>query len=163
MRSRSQTAGRPSRRATRQATRESAYAEFVTARHAPLRRLAYAVSGDWGRAEEILQGALTQLYVAWPRLERDGTEEAFVRRRIVRAKVRPDAESADVGGSPRDPLLEALLGLPPKQRKVVLLRDWVGLSDEEAADELGITVGSVRAHAARATGWRPADVAQETR
>ena len=68
--------------------RGQGYVEFVTARQTHLRRIAYAISGDWHQADDLLQTALTKLYVAWPRLERRGTEEAYVRRIIVRASDR---------------------------------------------------------------------------
>ena len=35
----------------------------------------------------LLQTALVKLYVAWPRLSRDGREEAYVRQIIVRANI----------------------------------------------------------------------------
>jgi DNA-directed RNA polymerase specialized sigma24 family protein len=131
----------------RSEAREAAYVEFVTARQAHLRRIAYAVCGDWTRADEILHDALTRLYVAWPRLQRDGSEEAYVRRRIMRT-------NADRGGPPaadpaRPPLVEALLTLPAKQRKAVLLHDWLGLSVEETAEELGTSAAGVRAQCER--------------
>ena len=43
--------------------------------------------GDWHRAEDLLQTALVKLYVAWPRLHRDGREEAYARQIIVRANI----------------------------------------------------------------------------
>jgi len=64
--------------------RDAAYTEFVRARQTHLRRIAYAVCGDWHRADDLLQIALVKLYVAWPRLHRDGREEAYVRTMIVR-------------------------------------------------------------------------------
>lgn len=126
---------------------EAAYAEFVTARQTHLRRIAYAVSGDWSQADEILQAALTRLYAAWPRLQREGTEDAFVRRFIVRANVDGARTVADPD---RSALFEALQGLPARQRKAVLLRHWLGLSVEETADDLGISAAGVRTHTARA-------------
>ena len=127
---------------------EAAYVEYVTARQTHLRRIAYAVSGDWLRADEMLHAALTKLYVAWPRLERDGIEDAFVRRLLVRADAGGD------GAEPRDaewtPLFAALQSLPAKQRKVVLLRHWLGLSVEETAEDLGMSAAGVRSQTARA-------------
>jgi DNA-directed RNA polymerase specialized sigma24 family protein len=48
--------------------REQAYVEFVTARQTHLRRIAYSICGDWHQADDLLQTALTKLYVAWPRV-----------------------------------------------------------------------------------------------
>jgi RNA polymerase sigma-70 factor (sigma-E family) len=135
--------------------REQAYVEFVTARQTHLRRIAYAICGDWDRADDLLQAALVKLYVAWPRVQRLGSEDAFVRRIIVRANVdehrgsgRHQIPGAEGHGGAT--LFEALQALPAVQRKTVVLRHWLGLSVEETAEELGISPGSVRSHASRA-------------
>jgi DNA-directed RNA polymerase specialized sigma24 family protein len=146
-------------RSRSEAKREAAYVEFVTARRDHLRRIAYLMCGDWAQADEILGRALTRLYVAWPRLERDGTEDAYVQRLVVRAEARP----TDSSHPRREPVVVALMSLPPSQRRVVVLRHGLGLSDGEIAEVLGISVGSVRTEARRAQGSLPADMAQEVR
>jgi DNA-directed RNA polymerase specialized sigma24 family protein len=127
---------------------EAAYVEFVTARQTHLRRIAYAVCGDWQRADEMLQAALTKLYVAWPRQQREGTEDVFVRRLLVRANV--DERRSTPSEDGRSPLFAALQALPAKQRKAVLLQHWLGLSVEETAEDLGTTPASVRSQTERA-------------
>ena len=67
--------------------RDAAYTDFVRARRTHLRRIAYAICGDWHRADDLVQTALVKLYVAWPRVRRDGREEAYVRTIIVRADI----------------------------------------------------------------------------
>lgn len=146
--------------------RDAAFTEFVAARQGHLRRIAYAICGDWHRAEDLLQIALTKAYVAWPRIRRDGGEEAYVRQIIVRANIdehrRPwrrehpgldsVAERAAPGGLPpeeRSALFEALQALPTMQRKTVVLRHWLGLSVEETATELAISTGTVKSHSSR--------------
>ncbi|QBR93226.1 SigE family RNA polymerase sigma factor [Nocardioides euryhalodurans] len=147
-------------------TRDAEYVAFVTARQAHLRRVAYAVCGDWHRAEDVLQTALTKLYVAWPRLHRDGREEAYVRQIIVRANLdevrrpwrRREVSGLDGHDGPgrtglpvevRSELFEALQRLPEMQRKVVVLRHWLGLSVEETAGDLRISTGTVKSHSHR--------------
>ena len=135
--------------------REQAYVEFVTARQTHLRWIAYAICGDWDRADDLLQVALVKLYVAWPRVQRLGSEDAFVRRIIVRANVDEHRgsgrhQSPGAEGHGGATLFEALQALPAVQRKTVVLRHWLGLSVEETAEELGISPGSVRSHASRA-------------
>ncbi len=71
----------------RTAERDAAFTEFVLARQTHLRRIAYTICGDWNQAEDLLQTALAKLYAAWPRLRRDGREEAYVRQIIVRANI----------------------------------------------------------------------------
>ncbi len=145
--------------------RDREYVDFVTARQAHLRRIAYAVCGDWHRADDLLQTALTKLYVAWPRLRRDGREEAYVRQIIVRANIdehrKPSRrERAGLDGhdeaareglpvEERSALFEALQALPVMQRKTVVLRHWLGLSVEETAFELRIATGTVKSHTSR--------------
>ena len=145
---------------------EEEYVAFVAARQQHLRRIAYAICGDWHRADDLLQTALTKLYLAWPRLYRDGREEAYVRTILVRADIdehrrpwrreRPTDAPPDrpapalLGFEERSTLLDAIRLLPDMQRRTVLLRHWLGLSVEETAAELGISEGTVKSHTSRA-------------
>jgi len=145
--------------------RDSSYTAFVAARRTHLRRVAYAVCGDWHQADDLLQNALVKLYVAWPRVHRDGREEAYARRIIVRANIdetrrpwrreSPGLEGYDAAAreplpvEDRSVLFEALQALPIMQRKTVLLRHWLGLTIEETAAELGISTGTVKSHSSR--------------
>ncbi len=144
---------------------DAAFSEFVAARQGHLRRIAYALCGDWHRAEDLLQTALTKLYVAWPRIRHDGSEEAYVRQIMVRANIdesrrpwrreRPSDVLPDVpveDGTQveeRSALFDALQDLPEQQRKVVVLRHWLGLSVRETAAELRISEGTVKSHSSR--------------
>jgi RNA polymerase sigma factor (sigma-70 family) len=47
----------------------------------------------------------------------------------------------------RDALVAELASLPPKQRAVLVLRYYEGLTDAEIADALGCRGGTVRAYA----------------
>jgi RNA polymerase sigma-70 factor (sigma-E family) len=150
--------------------REAAYVEFVTARETHLRRIAYAVCGDWDLADDLLQTALTRLYVAWPRVRHLGTEDAYVRRIIVRAHVdehrrprRHHGSPGDQDATERTPLFDALQALPAMQRKTVVLRHWLGLSVEETAEEIGISTASVRGHSSRALAALPGLPSREAR
>jgi RNA polymerase sigma-70 factor (sigma-E family) len=145
---------------------DAAFVDYVASRQAHLRRIAYAVCGDWHRADDLLQTALTKLYVAWPRLHREASPDAYVRRIIVRSNIdearrpwrreRPGLAGHDgpaAAGLPveeRSALFEALQRLPEMQRKVVVLRHWLGLNVEETAGELGISAGTVKSHSSRA-------------
>jgi hypothetical protein len=51
----------------RRADRDAAFIEFVLARQTHLRRIAYAICGDWHQPDDLLQTALVKLYAAWPR------------------------------------------------------------------------------------------------
>jgi RNA polymerase sigma-70 factor (sigma-E family) len=137
----------------------------VTARQTHLRRVAYAICGDWHRAEDLLQTAFVKLYVAWPRLRDPAAAESYARRILVRANVdetrrpwrrestgldgldHPAPQETDV--EERSALVDALQQLPVMQRKVVVLRHMLDLSVAQTADELGIGEGTVKSHTAR--------------
>ncbi len=50
----------------------------------------------------------------------------------------------------RDEVIRALTALTPTQRTVIVLRHYLGRSDEEIAVELGCSAATVRSHASRA-------------
>ena len=148
---------------------DASYVEFVTARQDRLRRIAYAVCGDADRAEDVLQESLVKLYLAWSRVRKEGREEAYARRIIVRADLddrrrpwrrrRVLTSEGDLARVParralptedRSALFDALQQLPPMQRRTVVLRHWLGLSVEETAAELGVGTGTVKSHSSRA-------------
>ncbi|MFC6287335.1 SigE family RNA polymerase sigma factor [Nocardioides sp. GCM10027113] len=145
--------------------RDTEFTAFVEARQAHLRRVAFALCGDWHLADDLLQTALTKLYVAWPRIRERGREEAYVRQIIVRARIdetrrpwrreRSGLEGVETPAredrpvEERSALFDALQVLPEMQRKVVVLRHWLDLSVAETAAELGISQGTVKSHNAR--------------
>ncbi len=146
--------------------RDAGFSEFVASRQGHLRRVAYLLCGDWHQADDLLQTALAKAYVAWPRIERDGREEAYVRQIMVRANIdehrRPwrrreqsglEGHDAEIAKGPgyeeRAALLDALADLGPMVRRAVVLRYWVGLSVTETAAELGVAEGTVKGYCAR--------------
>ena len=146
--------------------RRSEFADYALARRPALRRLAYALCGDWHAADDIVQSALARAYVAWPRIRRGGTEDAYVRRTITRLCIdesrrpwrreRPGLEGFDHSARPgldpgdRHDLITALMRLPEMQRRTVVLRHWWGLSVAETAHDLHISEGTVKSHTSRA-------------
>ena len=64
----------------------------------------------------------------------------------------PERGVSDATGShdERLALIAALQRLGPRQRAVVVLRYWVGLTETEAAVTLGCSVGTVKSQASRA-------------
>jgi RNA polymerase sigma-70 factor (sigma-E family) len=142
------------------------FESYVAARRVHLRRTAYLLCGDWDRAEDIVQDALTRLYVHWRRASRADSVDAYVRRTLVNAflteRRRPwrreratdrvpetaYADSATAGGE-RDRLRRALAELGASQRAVVVLRYWDDLSVEQTAAALGCSTGNVKSQSAR--------------
>lgn len=142
---------------------DEAFTAFVAARRPHLVRVAYALCGDWHRADDLVQTSLLKLYAAWRRVE-PGSEEAYVRTIMVRAHIdqtrRPWWKRERSGDLPERPgpagqveerseLFEALQALPEMQRKVVVLRHWLQLSVAETARELRISEGTVKSHSSR--------------
>jgi RNA polymerase sigma-70 factor (sigma-E family) len=142
------------------------FESYVVARRPSLRRTAYLLTGDWDRAEDVVQDALTNLYVHWRRASRASNVDAYVRRTLVNAYLSerrrpwrreritepvPEREYADptAVSDERQALLRALDELAPGQRAVVVLRYWDDLSVEETAALLGTTAGNVKSQASR--------------
>lgn len=146
--------------------RRSDFSEYAAARRPALVRLAYTLTGDWHLADDVVQTALSRLYVAWPRVRRAGAEDAYVRQTILRASIdesrrpwrreRAGLEGFDhpaaAGLDPvdRQDLVAALMQLPEMQRRTVVLRHWWGLSVAETARDLRISEGTVKSHTSRA-------------
>jgi len=145
---------------------EDGFAEFARARWGRLVRLAYSLTLDVGRAEDLVQESLAKLWFQWPKV-RDGAPEAYVRRTIVNGAIsasrrrwkgeEPSGELPDLAepwaGSDavddRDLLRRQLAALSVLQRAVVVLRYAEDLSERQVADLLGISTGSVKTHAFR--------------
>jgi RNA polymerase sigma-70 factor (sigma-E family) len=147
--------------------RESEFSEFVAGAQRRLLHFADLLTGDHARAEDLVQDALVKAYVAWPRI-RAGGAEAYVRKCVVNGRAdwwrrrssreQPTAERAEAA-SPADSagqvdqrlvVLAALATLTDRERAVIALRYYLGLSEAETATDLDIAVGTVKSTAARA-------------
>ena len=70
------------------ARRDDDFVAFVDARSAALLRTARLLTaGDQHAAEDLVQTALEKAYVAWPRIQRKGAQEAYVRSIMTRAAI----------------------------------------------------------------------------
>jgi RNA polymerase sigma-70 factor (sigma-E family) len=149
----------------RGSVRDAEFSEYVAGRRAQLRRTAYLLCGDSHRAEDLVQTALMKVYVAWPRIRKDGNVDAYTRRVMVHAHIddtrRPwrrervgvgehDVEAADPATEDHDLLRAALAGLPARQRAAVVLRHYWGLSVKETAADLGCSTGTVKSQTSHA-------------
>ncbi|MFF0343902.1 SigE family RNA polymerase sigma factor [Kribbella sp. NPDC004875] len=148
------------------ASRDEEFSAYVVQRRTQLRRIAYLLCGDVHQAEDLVQTALMKLYVAWHRVQRGGNVDAYTRRILVNSGIdesrrpwrREDAgldgldPQADEGMAPEDrrALLEALATLPIGQRRVVVLRFFLGLTIEETAADLNCGAGTVKSQSSRA-------------
>ncbi len=155
-----QPADRPNDRADHRADHRADFAAYVAARRPALLRTAYLlVGGNTADAEDLVQTALVKAVPAWRRIR--GHPDAYVRRilvneatsrwrrrrwREVSTAVPPDrAAPAEHEADPD--LRRALAALAPRQRAVVVLRYYEDLSEQQIADLLGISVGTVKSQA----------------
>jgi RNA polymerase sigma-70 factor (sigma-E family) len=147
--------------------------EFVAARGQALQRFAYLLTSDWALAEDLLQTALARACPRWSRIESDNPE-AYVRKIMVntwsswwrrrwRAEVPtgvlPDSVGPDLytDADRRQAVRSALSKLPARQRAVVILRYHQDLSEQQIAQLLGISPGTVKSQAAKALARLRAD------
>jgi RNA polymerase sigma-70 factor (sigma-E family) len=145
--------------------RDRRFTEFVTARRAALVRVAaLLVSGDLAKAEDVVQTALTRLYLAWPRV-RPETLEPYARRCVVntatedhrslfrrREQVQaqlPDFAAVEAEYGNEAAVVALLATLPAGMRAAVVLRYIEGLSVAETADAMGCSEGNVKSQSAR--------------
>jgi RNA polymerase sigma-70 factor (sigma-E family) len=136
-------------------------------RHAlGLTRLAFVMLGDRHAAEDVVQDAFCGLYRAWDRLSENSNALGYLRvsvingcrsaarrnRRPLRAPAEPPAASAEDGvlvGEEQRAAVAALRRLPPRQREALVLRYFADLPEQEIAQAMGISRGTVKSTAAR--------------
>ncbi|GAA1836324.1 SigE family RNA polymerase sigma factor [Nocardioides hankookensis] len=140
-------------------SRDEEFGAYVAQRRPYLYASAWLLCGDPHRAEDLVQETLAKLYVAWPRVSRVENVDGYVRRMLVNGHIDdgrrpwrrerltaepPDAPAASDPYEDSDELWGALRALPAGQRRVVILRHYWGLSIQETANDLGVSVGTVK-------------------
>ncbi|WP_030454771.1 SigE family RNA polymerase sigma factor [Herbidospora cretacea] len=144
---------------------DAEFTDYVSARSPWLRQVAYLLSGDWHAADELVQVAVTRLYLNWSRVRAVENPDGYARTVLVNAYLaerrsswvrrviplggqgEPLAAEGDVDGALD--LRRALADLPPRQRAVLVLRYYCDLSVEETARTLRCSQGNVKSQAAR--------------
>ena len=150
---------------------DAEFRDFMHGRWPAMVRLAYALTGDQGHAEDVAQAAFARAYASWPKVRRTENPEGYVRRIVInenRNRFRKQRVTERLTDAPPEPgpgtgiadatsqydersaLMAALRRLGPRQRAVVVLRYWLGLTEAEAAAELNCSVGTVKSQASRA-------------
>lgn len=132
-------------------------------------RLAVLLVDDPATAEDVVQEAFAGLHRNWTGLRDEaaavgylrtavvnGSRSVLRRRRTAREYVPPhqanarSAESLAMLSAEHQAVVDALATLPPRQREVLVLRYYGGLSEAEIADATGISRGTVKSTASRA-------------
>lgn len=115
-------------------------------------RLAVAMVDSHAIAEDIVQNAFADVWLRWKRLRNPGgylrvcvvnhCRRELRRRQLLRRHVTAETEMAMPEARL---LLDAVRGLAPRRRAVVVLRYYEDMSEAQIADCLGIKEGTVRA------------------
>jgi len=137
---------------------------LVAERGSALLASAVLLTGSRAAGEDLLQAALERLMRSWGRVHED--RERYLRRTMYhlaidqwRSRRRrrevfiehepPGQRDATDVLDLRDALSQALAQLSPRQRAVLVLRYWEQLTETEAAEALGCSVGTVKSTASR--------------
>ena len=145
-------------------TKDQEFTAFVRDAGPYLYKTALFLAGDPHRAEELVQATFERSYRSWHKA-RVGEPRAYARRILLNLRIdgwrrtRHEVVSAAVpsgsiagpadGVAVRDEVMRALSLLPVAQRRVVVLRHLLDLTEEQTARELGIALGTVKSANAR--------------
>ncbi len=151
------------------------FEQFAASSSDALLRTAYLMVWDLAEAEDLTQETLLQVARRWRRVHRMSHPLAYARRVLInlavdgagrRSRRRQELEEssdrrlqerADESAAAdleriavRAELLSAIGRLPPRQRAVLVLRYFDDLSEAQAAEALGCSIGTVKSTASRA-------------
>ena len=148
--------------------RDVDFAAFFHATWPRLFRTALAIAGDAATAEDALQSAFAKAYASWSRVSGAEHPEAYVRRMVVNEILgwrrsgfwkseRPheDVDPGRLTGTEaavvdRLTLWQAVQRLPVRQRAVIVLRYYEDLTEQQIAEVLGCSRGTVKSQASAA-------------
>jgi RNA polymerase sigma-70 factor (sigma-E family) len=155
---------------------DRALTDLYAAHWQSLVRLGWLLVGDQQLAEETVQDAFVAMHSRWSALRNQELALAYLRRCVVNSSrsvlrhrkvedryLRAETSARTAHGTTEEPsaeeraiehasgaqLLVALRRLPRRQREVLTLRYYLDLSEAQIADALGVSAGSVKAHAHR--------------
>jgi RNA polymerase sigma-70 factor (sigma-E family) len=148
--------------------KDADFTAYFTARQPALMRTAYLLTGDQASAEDLVQESFAKLYLSWDKVRQRESIDGYVRRimvnelnsgwrrpwrrrEVVVSEVPESQTKIDAYDDGRAATLWSFVQtLPRRQRAVVVLRYYEGLSEAEIADALGISPGTVKSQASRA-------------
>ncbi|WP_308202905.1 SigE family RNA polymerase sigma factor [Crossiella sp. SN42] len=148
------------------ATVREDFGEFVRMSLPGLLRYGHALTGNPHDAADLVQSALEKIGSRWHTvLRQSDNPAAYVRRAMANThisfwrRVRKESLVADLPDVrsyvqadrlENEPLWQALRDLPPRQRAVIVLRYYEGLSEAEIAEALGVSKGTVKSQTSKA-------------
>ena len=145
----------------------------VVRAHLPgLLRYATILTGDEHTGADVVQDVLLRAHQRWARIALMERPDLYLRRMVTNEHlswrrrwhvrtIRPSSDevvAAHAGNhedhahnlTEHDAMWQRLAGLPPRQRTVLVLRYYEGLTDVEIARVLGTSSTTIRSHASRA-------------
>ena len=142
------------------------FEQFYASTSGRMRAIAFALTGDWADAEDLLQDAFGAAARKWAVVGVYDDPAAWVRRLLMNRSVsrwrrlRREATlvlrlgswtaEATPDSDPIDPTFwAAVRALPTQQARAITLYYLDDLSVEQVANELGCSVGSVKTHLSR--------------
>lgn len=146
---------------------EGDFDEFAAAAFTRLSALAGLLGHDAAAADDLVQHALMKTFLAWKRVHTDPL--AYARRIMVNRRIdvwrrqrreQPDDLTADPpspadhaeSAAAQDMIVRALKELTLRERQVVVLRYFEDLTGGQIADELNISLGTVKSTLNKALG-----------
>lgn len=149
----------------------TSFDEFVNASSSHLLRTACLLTWDDAEAEDLVQECLIQVARRWRRVQRMDLPLAYARRILVNlalagrpsqsrrqgelghesavSRAAPHADAISESLEARAELVDALARISPQQRAVLVLRYFEDLSEQQVADLLGCSIGTVKSSASR--------------
>lgn len=138
------------------------FAAFATAATPGLLRTAWLICGNASQAEDLVQSAMVKVYVRWGKL-RHSQPQAFARKCMLNAHIDnhrrgkrettvselPEQHHHDREPEDTDSVVRLLATLPTRERQVVVMRHYAGLSEAEVSNLLNISIGTVKSSGSR--------------
>lgn len=151
----------------------TSFTTFFEQRTEGLVSMAVLLAGSRESAEDLVQEVLLQVYRRWARFDSQEAALRYARTAVVnrsrsrwrrhyvaarkaplmavdaRYEQAPSAEATVMLAEQRRQILNAVAGLPRRQREVLVLRYWLDLSERQISDVLGVHAGTVKSAASR--------------
>lgn len=148
---------------------DAAFTAFVEQAQPRLSKVAVLLTGSRASGEDLLQEAFIRTYLKWGSVRPEGAY-SYTRRTLVNLNTdrwrRRHLEPlvGDVGDhhasvaaalayatvDQRDDIVHELAGLSDRERTIVVLRHYLDLTERQVAEELQISVGTVKSTCSRA-------------
>jgi RNA polymerase sigma factor (sigma-70 family) len=143
------------------------FESFFKDEYTNLFRAMYLVAGKRHEAEELAQDAFVRAYERWELVRNADNPQGYLYRiglnlyrsklrraaRAAKKAIRPPVEPDPFGAADeRDAIGRALAALPKGQREAVVMVEWLGMTDDEAGEALGVSPITVRVRIHRARG-----------